>query len=228
MSSCNCSWFKTYACSSVGKKQIMALTGLGLSLFTIAHLTGNFLLFVGPEAFNAYGYKLTSTPLIYVAEAGLLGMLLAHMGLAIRLTIENNAARPEKYFMKVKTGRGAGFASSTMIYTGFIIFLFIVTHLLHFKFGAYYEFELDGVAVRDLYRLVMEGFQNPLCVTWYIISMIAVGIHLSHGIQSTFQSFGVNHPKYTPIIKKIGCFLAFAIAIGFSSIPLWAYFQGVR
>ncbi|MFZ4715709.1 MAG: succinate dehydrogenase cytochrome b subunit [Bacteriovoracaceae bacterium] len=224
----SCSWLKTYLSSSVGKKQLMAISGLGLTGFTVGHLAGNFLIYVGPEAFNTYGHKLTSNPLIYGAEAGLMVLFLMHLGLALRLTIENNAARPQKYFMKVKTGRGGTFASSSMIYTGLIMFLFIISHLLHFKFGAFYEIDHSGVHMRDIYRLVMEAFQNPGYVAWYVISMIAIGIHLSHGIQSTFQSLGVNHPKYTPFIKKVGDVSAIFIAIGFSSIPLWAYFQGVK
>jgi succinate dehydrogenase / fumarate reductase cytochrome b subunit len=222
------SWLKTYLMSSIGKKQLMAISGLGLSGFTIGHLAGNFLIYVGPEAFNTYGYKLTSNPLIYVAEAGLLFMFMLHLGLAIRLTMENNAARTEKYYMKVKTGRGSTFASSTMIYTGLLMLAFIITHLLHFKFGAHYEIEHSGVKMRDIYRLVTESFQNPGYVAWYVICMIAIGIHLSHGIQSTFQSLGINHPKYTPIIKKVGCITSIVIAIGFSSIPLWSFFQGVK
>jgi succinate dehydrogenase / fumarate reductase cytochrome b subunit len=206
----------------------MAMSGLGLSGFTIAHLTGNFLLFAGPEAFNTYGYKLTSNPLIYVAEMGLIVMFLMHIGMALRLTMENNAARPQKYYMKVKTGRGAGFASSSMIYTGLIIFAFVITHLLHFKFGAYYEIEHSGVVMRDLYRLVMESYQSPLAVTWYVVAMIALGIHLSHGLHSLFQSLGINHPKYTPMITKAAYILSSFITVGFSSIPLWAYFQGVK
>lgn len=230
MSGCtSCGGFiKTYLASSIGKKQIMALTGLALSGFTVSHLLGNFLIFLGPEVFNLYGHKLTTNPAIYIAEAGLTVLFLVHMGMAIRLTIENNAARPQKYYMKIKTGRGASFASSTMVYTGMILFAFIISHLLHFKFGAHYSANYNGVEMRDLHRLVMETFTNPGYVIWYIISMIAIGIHLSHGIQSTFQSFGINHPKYTPLIEKIGTAVAIFVAVGFSSIPIWAFVQGAK
>lgn len=222
------SWVKNYFSSSIGKKQVMALTGLGLSGFTVSHLLGNFLIYVGPEAFNLYGHKLTTNPAIYIAEAGLSLLFLVHMGLAIRLTIENHSARPQKYYMKTKTGRGATFASSTMVYTGMIMLAFIISHLLHFKFGAVYKATYNGVEMRDLHRLVMETFTNPGYVIWYIISMIAIGIHLSHGIQSTFQSFGMNHPKYTPLIEKIGTAIAIFVAVGFSSIPIWAFVQGAK
>lgn len=212
--------------SSVGKKQIMALTGLGLIGFLLGHLAGNMLLFVGADAFNFYGHKLTSNPLIYVAEAGLLAMFLTHIGLAFKLVLENNAARPQKYYMKSKTGRGSTFASSTMPYTGLIILVFVISHLMHFKYGAYYTTIVDGVEMRDLYRVVIEYFRNPIWVGWYVFAMLALGLHLSHGFQSTFQSLGINHPKYTPIIKKIGCGLCAIISIGFSVLAVYSHIKG--
>lgn len=219
---------KVYLQSSIGKKQIMAITGLMLSGFTLTHLMGNFLLIDGAEVFNNYGHKLMTNPLIYIAEAGLVVLFLVHMGLAIKLTIENNSARPEKYFMKTRTGKGATLPSSTMIFTGMIILFFIVSHLIHFKFGAYYEAEYAGVRMRDLYKLVMESFQNPMYVAWYVICMFALAMHLNHGIQSTFQSLGINHPKYTPFIQKAGIIMSISIGLGYSAIPIWAFIKGVR
>lgn len=128
-----------YFGSSIVKKQIMGVTGLMLCGFLLTHMAGNFLIFVGPDAFNLYAHKLTSNPLIYVAEAILAGIFLTHIGLAIKLTIENKQARPDSYFVKVKTGRGATFASSTMPLTGLLILVFLVWHIVNLKFGPWYE-----------------------------------------------------------------------------------------
>jgi succinate dehydrogenase / fumarate reductase cytochrome b subunit len=215
----------SYLGSSVGKKQVMALTGLALCGFLVMHLLGNFLLLVGPEIFNLYAHKLTSNPAIYFAEAGLVILFLMHIGLGFRLTVENKLARGQRYFMKNRTGRGATVASVTMPYTGAVLLVFIIVHLMNFKYGALYYVTIDGEQVRDVYRVVIEYFANPLYVAWYVFAMICMGIHLSHGFQSTFQSLGFNSPKYTPVIKKIGHVYALALMFGFGGLSIWCYFQ---
>ncbi len=214
-----------YFTSSIGKKQIMALTGFGLIGFTASHLLGNLLIFVGADAFNMYGHKLTSNPLIYVAEAGLLGMFCLHLLLAVFLKLENNGARPQGYYMKNRTGRGQTIASSTMPYTGLILLVFIIVHLLNFKFGSHYVTTVDGLEIRDLFRTVVEYFSNPLYVAWYVIAMLALGLHTSHGFQSMFQSWGINHPKYTPVIKTISLIYGVVVAAGFSLLAIYCHFQ---
>lgn len=214
-----------YFTSSIGKKQIMAITGLGLVGFTITHLLGNLLIFLGPDAFNLYAYKLTSNPLIYVAEAGLLSMFLAHLVLAGILRVQNSNARPVKYYMKKSSGRGETFASKTMPITGVIMLAFIILHLINFKYGAHYETVVDGQKLRDLYRVVIEYFSNPFYVAWYVFAVTALGVHTSHGLQSSLQSIGVNHPKYTPTFKKISCAYGCVVAVGFSALAIFSYFQ---
>ena len=214
-----------YFTSSIGKKQIMALTGFGLVGFTATHLLGNLLILVGPDAFNLYAYKLTSNPLIYVAEAGLAGMFFLHIALAVLLKLQNMSARPHGYYLKAKTGRGETFASSTMPYTGIILLIFIIIHLLNFKFGSNYATTLDGVQVRDLYRTVVEYFANPLYVAWYVFAMVALGIHTSHGFQSMFQSWGFNHSKYTPLIQTVSLIYGVSVAEGFSTLAIFCHIQ---
>ena len=214
-----------YFTSSIGKKQIMALTGFGLVGFTASHLLGTLLILLGPDAFNKYAYTLTSNPLIYVAEAGLLGMFLLHLFLAVVLKLENIAARPQNYYVKVKTGRGETFASSTMPYTGIILLIFVVIHLLNFKFGSNYPTTVDGVEMRDLYRTVVEYFANPLYVAWYVVAMIALGLHTSHGFQSVFQTWGFNHPKYTPVIQTASLAYGLFVGAGFSILAIFCHFQ---
>lgn len=214
-----------YFTASIGKKQVMAVTAAGLVGFTATHLLGNFLMFLGPDAFNMYAYKLTSNPLIYVAEAGLVGMFLLHIIIAVVLKLQNMAARPTSYYSKVKTGGGETFASSTMPYTGMIILVYMVLHLLNFKYGTNYQSTVDGVIIRDLYRTVVEYFANPLYVAWYVFAMVALGIHTSHGFQSMFQSWGFNHPKYTPVINTVSLVYGVVVTIGFSALAIYSHFQ---
>ncbi|MEE2743412.1 MAG: succinate dehydrogenase cytochrome b subunit, partial [Bdellovibrionota bacterium] len=198
-----------YLNSSIIKKQTMGVAGLLLCGFITMHFLGNLLIFVGPEAFNLYAHTLTSNPLIYAAEAGLLAIFLVHIGVGVKLTIENNNARPQKYYMKQPTGRGANFSSSTMPYTGIIILIFVIFHILGLKFGTYYETSYDGVKMRDLYKLVMEYFRQPSAVLGYVVAMLSLGIHLRHGFWSAFQSLGFNHPKYNNLLILISKAFAF-------------------
>tara|TARA_X000000950_G_C13686732_1_gene566275 strand:+ start:43 stop:717 length:675 start_codon:yes stop_codon:yes gene_type:complete len=214
--------------SSIVRKQLVGITGLLLCGFLLAHLTGNFLLFVGPEAFNKYGHTLTSNPLIYVAEAGLAVLFLGHLGMALKLTLQNNQARPQKYYVKNKTGRGSTIASSTMPYTGAIILVFLVFHLQGIKFGAHYDVTYDGVLMRDLYRLTFEKFASLPYVVFYVFSMFAMGVHVSHGFWSAFQSVGFWHAKYTPTIKKLSIAFSLFVGTGFSILPIYCFLTGVN
>jgi succinate dehydrogenase / fumarate reductase cytochrome b subunit len=214
-----------YFTSSVGKKQIMALTGFGLLGFTATHLLGNLLLFVGADQFNFYAHQLTSNKLILLAEAGLAGMFLLHITLAILLKLENSSARPVKYYVKTRTGMGETFASKTMPITGMIMLVFLITHLINFKFGSQYSTTVDGVALRDLYKTVIEYFSNPVYVAWYVFAMCTLGLHTSHGVKSAFQSWGINHPKYNQFIEIASLSYGVIVAIGFSALAIFCHFQ---
>ena len=219
---------KKCSLNSVTKKQIMGITGLLLCGFLLTHLAGNLLIFVGPEAFNKYSHALISTKAIYIAEAILAAIFLSHIGLAIKLTMENKAARPEGYYMRKHSGRGSTFASSTMPYTGMIGFVFLVLHILGIKFGAYYEATYDGVVIRDVYRTTIELFQNPANIAFYVLAVVALGIHVSHGFWSAFQSLGFNHPKYMPKIKLVSKLFGLLVAVGFGALPIVCYFLGAK
>jgi succinate dehydrogenase / fumarate reductase cytochrome b subunit len=214
--------------SSIVKKQVMGVTGLMLCGFLLTHLAGNFLIFVGSDAFNLYAYTLTSNPLIYAAELVLALLFLSHIVLALKLTIENKKARPVEYYVKTPTGRGSTFASSTMPYTGFIVLVFLVVHLLNFKFGPVYNTQVDGIEMRDLYKTVVEYFQSPLNILWYLFAMLALGIHVSHGFWSAFHSIGFNHPKYNCSLKMASKGFALLITVGYSALPIFCYFQGAK
>ncbi len=216
-----------FFCSSIGRKQLIALTGLMLCGFLVSHLIGNFLLLVGSDAFNLYAHKLISMgPILYVAEAILTGIFLLHLGLAVKLTMENKAARGQKYYVKTRTGRGETLLSATMPYTGLVLLAFIISHLIHFKYGAYYTTEVGGVVMRDLYRTVIEYFKSPLNTTWYVVAMFAAAMHTAHGFSSAFQSFGLNHPVWMPKIKTLGLAYAVLVAGGFSLISIFLHMKG--
>lgn len=220
--------FSTFDSSSVVKKQIMAGTGLLLCGFLLSHLAGNLLLFLGPDAFNKYSHALVSNPAIYLAEV-LLGLLfLSHMLMAFKLTLENKRARPEQYYMRKTSGRGATIASSTMPYTGLIALVFLIIHIQGLKFGTHYTTNVGGVEMRDIYKTTIEYFQNPLHVVGYVIAVVSLGLHVSHGFWSAFQSLGLNHKKYMPKIKIFSCLYGILVAVGFSSLPVYCYFLGVK
>lgn len=220
--------FYHYLNSSIMKKQIMGVTGLLLCGFLVSHLIGNGLIYFGDRAFNTYAHTLVTNPLIYFAEAILLGIFVTHIFLAMKLTLENKAARPVAYAVKKPTGRGSTFASSTMPYTGLLILVFLVFHILHFKFGPVYKITYDGVEMRDLYRLLVEYFHQPLAVVWYVFCMLALGLHVSHGFWSAFQSIGFNHPKYNSCLKNLAKVYALLMTVGFSALPIYCYLQGGR
>jgi succinate dehydrogenase / fumarate reductase cytochrome b subunit len=213
--------------SSVGTKILIGVTGLALFLYLITHIAGNVLVFFGPTIFNAYAHTLTSNPLIPVIEVGLLLIFLLHIYKTVTMYARNQAARPVKYVRKRSPGSPSRktFASSTMIFSGLWLFVFVLIHVKQFKYGAEYE---TATGVRDLYRVEMENFSNPLLVAFYVLSMLVVGSHLWHGISSAFQSLGGDQPRWTPRILVAGKVLAVVIAGGFIAIAVWAYATGGR
>ncbi|MBP9680251.1 MAG: succinate dehydrogenase cytochrome b subunit [Bacteriovorax sp.] len=220
-SKCKCS-----TSTSIGKKQIMGVTGLLLCGFLVAHLLGNLTLLVSSDVFNKYSHTLTSNPLIYGAEAVLLLIFLSHIFMAVRLIIENKKARPIPYHTYKKSGRGGTFASSTMPLTGLIALVFLVIHILGLKYGTHYTTTVGGVEMRDIYKTTVEYFADPIHVFGYLVAVVALGIHTSHGFWSAFQSLGLNHPKYMPKIQCASKAFGLFVAIGFSIFPLFCYFQG--
>lgn len=216
--------------TSIGSKFLIALTGLFLVIFLVAHLAGNFLFIAGPDAFNEYSHKLISNPLVYAAEAGLLAIFVLHIIKTVGLVAGSFSARPERYAMKkwARTKNAASrksVSSSTMIVTGTIMLLFVVTHLATFKFGAYYETP-DGM--RDLYRLQLAIFSNPGYVAFYVVAMGVIVFHLWHGTSSVMQSFGFNNPTWTPRLQLLGRGLAVLIGLGFAVLPVYTFVIGMR
>lgn len=217
---------KLFLKSSVGRKFLVAITGLGLSGFVLTHMAGNMLMFVGPEAYNTYGHKLTSNPLIYIAEAGLLVMFIVHMGLALKLALENKQARNKAPSQQPSNcEKSARFGSRFMALTGILVLAFVVLHLITFKYGPYYPVTYNGVEMRDLHRLIVEKFKSPVYSGWYLFSMAVLFVHLAHGFSAAFQSLGLFSVRNC-LIKKLGWLFAFLVAGGFFIQPIYGYFYG--
>jgi succinate dehydrogenase / fumarate reductase cytochrome b subunit len=243
--------------TSLGKKYLMALTGLFLCTFLVVHLIGNLQLFKndGGFAFNVYAKFMTSNPLIKTVSYVNYFLILLHVFISLTLTIKNRKARPVQYGYNNPKANSI-WSSRNMGILGTVILVFIVVHMQNFwyeyKFGevpmmSYYEYiDADGktmstqsleeispesfgtvrqVIVKDLYKEVSEEFSSePILVILYIIAQIAIGFHLWHGFQSAFQSIGINHKRYTPIIKTIGYGFAVVIPAAFASMPIYFYF----
>lgn len=210
--------------SAIGRKVLMALTGLLLLGFLIYHLYGNLLVFAGARTFNEHSEELISNPLVYAAEAGLLFLFVAHLASGIAVTLNNRKARPVAYARKERAGHNShkSLASTTMILTGIVVLVFVPIHLYTFKFGPYYTVANDP-HTRDLYRLVIEVFRDPLHVAWYLFAMVIIGFHLWHGFGSAFESLGVGYRKP---LRLFGQAVAVAIAGGFLIIPLLIFLLG--
>jgi succinate dehydrogenase / fumarate reductase, cytochrome b subunit len=206
-------------------KLLIGVTGLALFLYLIVHVAGNLMVFFGPAAFNKYAYTLEGNPLVPIIEIGLLLIFLVHVYKTVTMFINNQQARPVRYARKKSAGAPSRktFASSTMIFSGLWLLLFIIIHVKAFRYGTEYEWPAGG---RDLYRLEMENFANPLMVGFYVLSMLVVGSHLWHGISSAFQSLGADKPAWTRVILPAGKVIATLIAAGFIVIALWAHFSG--
>ncbi|HEX4588361.1 MAG TPA: succinate dehydrogenase cytochrome b subunit, partial [Gemmataceae bacterium] len=223
--------------TTVGSKYVVALTGLLLTGFVIAHMTGNLLIFRGREALNSYALFLKERgALLWAARIGLLIIFVLHVWLAMRLTLRNRAARPTRYAYEDTVQ--ASIASRTMIWTGLVILAFVIFHLMHYTFGLvaatapngenYLHLEeslrraspQDPAQRHDVYAMTIYGFRNIPVAIAYIVAQLFLGLHLSHGISSTFQSMGWSAPRWWRLIRGVGLAIALAVVIGNIAMPL--------
>jgi len=205
--------------SSLGLKIVMALTGVILFGFVIGHMLGNLQVYLGPEAFNAYAASLRALghgTLLWVARGGLLIAVALHIWSAWRLTVMNNAARAVGY--REVERRESSYASRTMRWSGVILLLFIVYHLMHFTFGvhAVHPYFVHG----DAYHNFVTGFQSPLVSGFYVLAMLALGLHLYHGAWSFMQTLGLSHPRYNHLRYAFAGFITLVILAGNISFPV--------
>ncbi|MEN8149031.1 MAG: succinate dehydrogenase cytochrome b subunit [Planctomycetota bacterium] len=209
--------------ASIGKKYLMAAAGLFWCFFVLMHLVGNFQLFLGAEKYNAYSEFLISLgKLLYVMEIALVLALLGHAVLGVIVSLQNSAARPVGY--EVDRAKGdRNLASNTMIWTGILVIVFIVLHLLHFKYAADHpKAMLDGKEVTDFHGMVVDLFQSPLYVLTYLVAVAVLGVHLYHALQSSLRTLGWFSADSQACIQKTSKAFGIAIALGYASIPIWA------
>ena len=208
-------WITGTLGSSIGKKLMMAVTGLGFCGFLATHLAGNLTIYGGQDAFNSYAAHLHALgPLVTVMELGLLTLGLVHVITGLTLFLGNLKARPTRYAVNKSAG-GRTLGSATMPYTGIILLAFIIFHLMNFHF-------VDKTHT-TIFNIVSGAFAKPGYVAIYIAAMVVAAIHVSHGFWSAFQTIGANHPKYMPAIRTLGLVFALIVGIGFGFLPIYIF-----
>ena len=207
------SWFISLITSSIGKKLLMALTGFCFLGFIAIHLIGNLTIYGGKDFFLSYSEHLHSFGVILnIAEFGLLFLAAIHICTGIVLFFKNLTARPTRYHINKNAG-GRTLSSATMPYTGLVLLVFIVYHLLDFHF-------VDK-ADTTIYHIISNTFQNPLYSGIYVLAVIIAAIHIKHGFWSAFQTVGADHVKYTPLIKGVSFVFSLIVGVGFGFIPIY-------
>ena len=207
--------------SSIGRKLIMALTGLGLLGFLLAHMAGNLLVFKGADALNTYAAFLKGHPLLWPARLGLLAIFAAHVGMGIKLTADNRAARGNTRYQCFHP-RTTNAAARGMIVSGLLVLSFVVYHLSHFTLGLVDPSLMaleDAQGRHNVYAMVVAGFSHPLIAGSYIVFMVLLGLHLIHGARSMLQTFGVHHKAYNKSLTALTHGLVALIVIGNVSMP---------
>ena len=201
--------------STIGKKAVMAATGLILFGFLIAHMLGNLQIFLGRAVMNHYAETLHGNPgLLWTARTILLVSVVLHIWASIPLALLKKKARPVAYLKRANVQ--SSFASRTMMWSGPIIAAFVVFHLLHLTTGTLHP----NFAKLDAYNNLVTGFKVIPAAIAYIVAMGLIGMHLSHGIWSMFQSVGISHPRYTPMVKKFAAVVSWILVAGFVSVPV--------
>lgn len=220
-------WFTKFLSSTLGKKVIMALTGLFLISFLVIHLIGNLQLLHddGGKAFNIYARFMTTNPLIKTTSYLLYTSIVVHAVWALILTIMNRKSRGGSYAV---TNKSSAWASRNMGVLGTIVLVFIVIHMRQFwaemHWGGIPTANYDGEEIKDLYAIVALAFDQPAYVALYVVCMIAMAFHLWHGFSSAFQTLGLNHLKYNRVIDFVGRVIAIVIPAAFAWIPIKMFF----
>ena len=223
-------WVTKTLNSTLGRKLIMALTGLFLILFLTGHVSGNMLLFKGDggQAFNMYAKFMTTNPAVKLLSYLTYISVIGHIIYSIALSQHNKSARPVPYSTSNGSSNSA-WSSRNMGVLGTIILIFLVVHLQGFwaqmHWGEVPMITYEGEEYKNLFLIVSEAFKQEWLVALYVLSMIFLGFHLSHGFTSAFQTLGINHKKYSPAIKAIGTAYSILVPALFASMPVYIYFS---
>jgi len=209
--------FSRFYEASIGKKAVMAVTGVVLFGYVVGHLLGNLQIFLGPDQINRYARFLhASAALLWAVRALLIACVVVHVTTSVQLWLLKRRARPVAY--RKKTDLGGDYASRTMMWSGPIIAAFVVFHILHLTAG-----QVPGLALdpENVYDNVVRGFQRPVVSAAYVLAIALLMTHLYHGVWSMFQSIGANHPRFTPGLRSMAKIIAAVLAAGYISIPIW-------
>jgi succinate dehydrogenase / fumarate reductase cytochrome b subunit len=227
-------WLLKFFNSSIGSKLLMSLTGLFLCSFLLVHMSGNLLLFVPDEGakFNAYAYFMTNNLLIKTLSYGLYATFLLHAVKGLLMAVYNRSARGgQKYAGQNSPATRYGFAAYNMATLGIIVFAFFGLHMAQFwarmHFFTMPTKTYDGTEYKDLYAIVAEAFAQPWVVAVYLISLAALSLHLLHGFGSAFQTLGINHKKYSPVIRGLGAGFAILVPLGFAAMPIFFFLKSI-
>lgn len=215
-------WLTKTFSSSIGKKYLVAVSGLALIGFLVVHLAGNLTLYADDDgsAFDAYAHALESNPLLPIAEILLAGLFLGHIALALHVSRQNRDAKgAQGYRVRTTMGRATP-ASRSMIVTGVLVLVFLAIHLWDFRIQAFFGPWENGT----LAGMVKDRLGSPAGMVIYALGSVLVGVHLSHGVRSTFQSLGIHHPRYQPLLRNLGLTLSVLLGVGFLSFPLVFFF----
>jgi succinate dehydrogenase / fumarate reductase cytochrome b subunit len=203
--------------TTIGKKILMALSGIVLFGFVLGHMLGNLQIFIGPQAFNDYSAFLHENPTLLWVARGVIGVsAVVHLWSAISLWLTNRAARPVRY--QKRRHVATSYAARTMVWTGPIVLLYLAYHLAHLTFGV-----TDGLGYthdpQDVYTNVVNGFRVWPVAAAYIAANVALGVHLYHGAWSLLQTLGLSHPRYDELLRSVAIAFGLLVAVGFVSIP---------
>ena len=215
---------KNFFLYNVGQKFLAGVTGLGLALFVLIHMLGNMLIFLGPKAYNLYAHNLIESFWLVPTELALLCCFVLHIVLVLILSVKSYMARPVKYARKASGIKATALYQKTLLAQGALILVFVILHLITFKYGEVYKVYYEGKTVRDLFRLIVEVFQNPVAVTWYFLALIILGFHLMHGVSSAFRSLGLDKPRWQVWVNRISVFYSVFVTLGYISQPIYVFF----
>ena len=224
-----------YITSTIFRKILAALSGLFLTLFLLGHLAGNLQLFIsgieGQTQFNKYALFMTTNPVVKILSIITYLTILLHVITTLYLSFKSRQARPIEYAVSSGSANST-WSSNNMAILGSFLLLFIIVHMRSFWYEMHfgdmpYQYLDDGTKIKDLYLITTSAFVNPIYTLFYVLSMLALGFHLKHGVESAVQTIGLKLPNYEKSLKYIGSFIAVVIPITFASIPIYLYIKSL-
>jgi len=212
-------WIRNLLSSSLGKKALMAVTGLLLVGFLVVHLAGNLLLYSGSDgaAFDGYARKLEENPVLPIAEIALVALFVVHIATALKVSLENREARSTRYAARAPL-ENRTLASTSMVLTGLVILVFLIVHLSDFRIG-----KMFAESGTSLFAMVRRRLTTPVGAAIYLAGSAAVAVHLKHAFRSAFQTLGLSHPHLNPLLVRAGWVIAIVLGLGFLSFPVYFF-----